>query len=125
MVKSHVSDLGTSADDVIGGLRLDYTNSNFAANKSYATLEFDLPHAGDASIPYSPSMGGTITEAYPRTGNGFISNVDGTIRPEYNLGGGIGIPNNTVLKKYAPDGTVLGSSTYLNNSWSPPLNELP
>ncbi len=123
-VRSHVSDLGTSADDVISGLRLDYSGSNFAGSKSYATLEFDLPNADDVSIPYSQSMGGTVTDAYPRTGNGFIATVDGKIRPEYTLGGGIDVSNGTVLKKYAPDGTLLGSSTYVTDAWVPPLSGL-
>jgi hypothetical protein len=110
---------------MINGLRLNYPNSNFATNRGYATLEFDLPNADSASVPYSASMGtgGTAANPYPFTGNGFISTVDGKIRPEYTLGGGIGIPDNTILKKYAPDGTLLGQSTWstTTSTWTPPL----
>lgn len=79
-----VSDLDTLAK-AKETLRLDYDNSPFTSADEAWVLEF--PKTSDMSVSnrYGPEFGGSNTDGYPFTRNGFTGTVEGRCVPEYRL----------------------------------------
>ena len=75
--------------EIIRYLRLDYANSNFMDKGKYIEkiyiIEFTKSRNDIVIKPYSKEIGGdgSIINEYPNTGNGFTSNIDGKVLPEY------------------------------------------
>ena len=59
-------------------MRLDYSGSEFKENGAgYAVIRFYSGHTDNLEIPYSPAMGGDITNPEPFGGGGFTTSTLG------------------------------------------------
>ncbi|MRX74242.1 hypothetical protein GJU40_19145 [Bacillus lacus] len=71
--------------DIYQSLRLDYPESvyNPLSNDTIGIIRYTTNEVSEITIPYGKSMGGTIEDAPPFTGNGFTKAENGQIIPEY------------------------------------------
>ena len=101
-------------DDIYNSCRFDYPNSVYTplADDSIGVIKFTTDEASKISIPYSPEMGGTVTQLSPFTGNGFTKAMNGQIIPEYNCDGYLKLSDGAQLIEISKDGTETLRAVY-------------
>ena len=71
--------------DIYNSLRLDYSGSKFLPGNdtSLGVIRFRTTNYDNIAVPYSSTMGGSLYQAWPFTGNGFTAATNGQAIPEY------------------------------------------
>lgn len=74
-------------EDYYYSFRFDYTGSAFnpATDECMGVIRFQAPDLQHIGIPYSPAMGGNVTDGPPFTGNAFIAAKNGQAIPEFKV----------------------------------------
>ncbi|WP_448902985.1 hypothetical protein [Eubacterium sp.] len=101
-------------DSIYDSLRLDYKNSDFKplTDESLGLIRFKTDEVEKIFIPYGPEMGGTVTEDWPFTGNGFTKAENGEIIPEFRLKKYLDIMDGAKLFEIKRDGTEILKAIY-------------
>lgn len=87
---SHIS----GYDNVVEASRLDYTTNNGIRpypedGNAYGYIKFKTDDIERIGIPYGKEFGGTNTDSYPCTLNGFTGARNGEIVPEFVVDGSV------------------------------------
>lgn len=95
-------------------LRLDYAGSVFdpSSDKALGVIRYTTSETTKISIAYGTEMGGSITEAWPFTGNGFTGATNGQIIPEYKCDGYLDVEDGAQLIEITKDGTEILRAVY-------------
>ncbi|MEC0305036.1 hypothetical protein P4686_18770, partial [Terribacillus saccharophilus] len=103
-----------SYEDIYHSLRLDYPGTvyNPLSNDSMGIIRYTTNEVSEVSIPYGPSMGGTIKDAPPFTGNGFTKATNGQIIPEFKCNKFLDVSDGAQLIELRSDGTELLRAIY-------------
>lgn len=101
------------------GLRLDYTGSEFSEDGAgYAVIRFYSEYIDNLEIPYSPAMGGDVTDPEPFGGGGFTTSTLGYGGfPEYKFDGYYPPTEGAELYAATPSGNLILRSVYTGGAW--------
>lgn len=104
---------------VYWGLRLDYTGSEFSEDGAgYAVIRFYSDHIDNLAIPYSPEMGGEVTDPEPFGGGGFTTSTLGYGGfPEFKFDGYYPPIEGAELYVATPYGNLILRSVYTQGAW--------
>ena len=115
-VYSDVDNLLTAAE-LIEGLRLDYPGG-FQGQTTVAALVFFQDTTFTMIPPYRAANGGTRTDAYPFTGNGFTATDKGNAIPEWIVPqAGVNLQNDSQLFTVDNNGNRTLQATLQNGTW--------
>lgn len=100
-------------------MRLDYSGSEFKENGAgYAVIRFYSGHTDNLEIPYSPAMGGDITDPEPFGGGGFTTSTLGYGGfPEFKFDGYYPPKEGAELYVATPSGNMILRSVYTDGAW--------
>lgn len=104
-------------DEIFESLRLDYNGTQFnpLTDESFGIIRFKTPEASKVEIPYGTSMGGTIADGPPFTGNGFTAARNGNIIPEYKCSQYLDVYDGAELYTVSKDGNEVFTGIFDGN----------
>ncbi|WLF69074.1 hypothetical protein Q6375_14000 [Clostridium septicum] len=93
-------------NNIYQSLRLDYPGTvyNQATDDVLGVIRFKTPQASNIKIPYGKEMGGSVTDSFPFTGNGFTSATNGQTIPEFTCNSRLNLYDGAELYEVGKDG---------------------
>lgn len=78
---------------------------NLITDTCLGVIRFTSPDVDGLTVPYSPAMGGGVTDAPPFTGNGFLASAVDII-PEFKCPGSLSLKDGAELIVIQKDGAI-------------------